>query len=218
MVLIQGPKFDRCSLQNDCQAEPPATPLEAWVLRMSSTALFLTEAEVARRTIERRRAVTVATSLGDVRLRITGDIQSLEALWEQLQGSVPCTAAQTFDWAKAWERHVLGPGGREPVIVVGSAANGRILFLSAVRAGQTRGHQVALLARPGSRQLQSGACSRLTRRRSPPRDLYRLLGAVARDTGAAAAMLQAQPFSWDGSLKPDLPVCANSSRRAAATP
>jgi CelD/BcsL family acetyltransferase involved in cellulose biosynthesis len=33
-------------------------------------------------------------------------------------------------------------------------------------------------------------------------DLYRLLGAVARDTGAAAAILQAQPFSWDGSPNP----------------
>ncbi len=71
----------------------------------------------------------MATSLGEVRLRITGDIQSLEAVWEDLQASLPCTASQTFDWAKAWERHVLRPEGREPVIVVGSAPNGRVLFL-----------------------------------------------------------------------------------------
>ena len=168
---------------------------------MSSTALFRTEAEVARRTIERRRAITVATSLGEVRLRITGDIQSLEALWEQLQGTVPCTAAQTFDWAKAWERHVLGPLGREPVIVVGSGANGRILFLwpfelrriagitSLYWLGQEHANYNLGLFAPEAAALTA-------------RDIYRLLGAVARDTGAAAAMLQAQPFSWDGSPNP----------------
>ncbi len=168
---------------------------------MSSTALFRTEAEVARRTIERRRAVTVATSLGEVRLHITGDIQSLETLWEQLQGSVPCTAAQTFDWAKAWERHVLGPGGREPVIVVGSAANGRILFLWPFELGRSAGIKSLYWLGQDHANYNLGLfapdAAALT-----ARDLYRLLGAVARDTGAAAAMLQAQPFSWDGSPNP----------------
>lgn len=168
---------------------------------MSSTALFRTEAEVARQRIARRPAVAVATSLGEVRLRITGDIQSLEAVWEQLQASVPCTAAQTFDWAKAWERHVLGPEGREPVIVVGSAANGRTLFLWPFELGRSAGiktlrwlgqqhanYNLGLFAPEGA-ALTAG-------------DLYRLLGAVARDTGAAAAIFQAQPFRWDGSPNP----------------
>jgi len=168
---------------------------------MSSTALFRTEAEVARQRIERRPAVTVATSLGEVRLRITGDIQALEAVWEQLQACVSCTAAQTFDWAKAWERHVLGPEGREPVIVVGSALNGPILFLWPFELGRSAGiktlhwlgqehanYHLGLFAPEGA-ALTAG-------------DLYRLLGAVARDTGAAAAMLQAQPFGWDGSPNP----------------
>ena len=33
-------------------------------------------------------------------------------------------------------------------------------------------------------------------------DLSRLLSEVARDTGAAAAILKAQPFSWDGIANP----------------
>ena len=33
-------------------------------------------------------------------------------------------------------------------------------------------------------------------------DLTRLLGAVAHHTGAAAAILKAQPFDWDGSPNP----------------
>jgi CelD/BcsL family acetyltransferase involved in cellulose biosynthesis len=168
---------------------------------MSSTALFRTEAEVARQRVERSGAVTVATSLGEVRLRISGDIQSLEAVWEQLQASVPCTATQTFDWAKAWERHVLGPEGREPVIVVGSALNGRILFLWPFELGGSTGmktlrwlgqehanYNLGLFAPEGAALT---AC-----------DLTRLLGAVARDSGAAAAILRAQPFRWDGSQNP----------------
>ena len=67
--------------------------------------------------------------MGTVSLWITGDLQSLEAVWGELQASAPCTGAQTFDWAQAWVRHVLQPEGREPVIVVGSAADGRTLLL-----------------------------------------------------------------------------------------
>jgi CelD/BcsL family acetyltransferase involved in cellulose biosynthesis len=167
---------------------------------MSSTALFRTEAEIARQRMARSPAITVATSLGDIRLSITDDIQSLETAWEQLQASVPCTAAQTFDWAKAWERHVLRPEGREPVIVLGSA-NGQKLFLWPFELSRKAGigalhwlgqklsnYNMGLFA-PQAASLTAG-------------DIYRLLGAVARDSGAAAASLQAQPFSWDGSANP----------------
>ena len=124
---------------------------------MSSTALFRTEAEVARQKDRAKTgAVSVATSLGDIRLRITGDIQSLEALWEQLQASLPATASQTFDWAKAWERHVLRPEGREPVIVVGSTPRRSDLFLWPFEMSKSAGMQGAPLARPGALELQSG--------------------------------------------------------------
>jgi CelD/BcsL family acetyltransferase involved in cellulose biosynthesis len=113
---------------------------------------------------------------------------------------VPCTAAQTFDWAKAWERHVLRPEGREPVIVLGSA-NGQPLFLWPFELSRKAGigslhwlgqklsnYNLGLFA-PQAASLRPG-------------DMDRLLGAVARETGAAAAILQAQPFSWDGSANP----------------
>jgi CelD/BcsL family acetyltransferase involved in cellulose biosynthesis len=168
---------------------------------MSSTALFRTQAEVARQRIARRGPVTVATSLGEISLRITGDIQSLEAVWEQLQAAVPCTAAQTFDWAKAWERHVLLPAGREPVIVLGTAPGGRTLFLWPFEMSRCAGmkllewlgqehanYHLGLFAPEGAALTAD--------------DLTRLLGAVAHDTGAVAASLEAQPFDWDGSPNP----------------
>jgi CelD/BcsL family acetyltransferase involved in cellulose biosynthesis len=160
---------------------------------MSSTALFRTAAEGARQRIARSPAIAVATSLGDIRLSITDDIQSLETAWEQLQASVPCTAAQTFDWAKAWERHVLRPEGREPVIVLGSA-NGQSLFLWPFELSRKGGigalhwlgqrlsnYNLGLFA-PQAASLTAG-------------DIGRLLSAVASESGAAAAILQAQPFS-----------------------
>ncbi len=82
---------------------------------MSSTALFRTEAEIARRRIERSGPIPVDTSLGAISLRITDDLPSLEAVWEELQATAPCTAAQTYDWAQglgapcAWAR---GPRAR----------------------------------------------------------------------------------------------------------
>jgi CelD/BcsL family acetyltransferase involved in cellulose biosynthesis len=45
-----------------------------------------------------------------------------------MQAVAPCTGAQTFDWAQAWARHVLGPAGHQPVIVVGTGADGKTLF------------------------------------------------------------------------------------------
>jgi CelD/BcsL family acetyltransferase involved in cellulose biosynthesis len=167
---------------------------------MSSTALFRTEAEIARRRIARSPAITVATSLGDIRLSITDDIQSLETVWEQLQASVPCTAAQTFDWAKAWERHVLRPEGREPVIVLGSA-NGQPLFLWPFELSRKAGigalHWLGQRLSNYNLGLFAPQAARLT-----AEDIYRSLGAVARHSGAAAALLQAQPFGWDGSANP----------------
>jgi CelD/BcsL family acetyltransferase involved in cellulose biosynthesis len=96
---------------------------------MSSTALFRTEAEIARRRIERSGPILVNTSLGRISLRITDDLASVEADWEKLQANAPCTAPQTYDWAKAWARHVLGPEGNDAIIVVGHAPNGDLLFL-----------------------------------------------------------------------------------------
>jgi CelD/BcsL family acetyltransferase involved in cellulose biosynthesis len=46
-----------------------------------------------------------------------------------LQAAAPCSSAQTYDWAKASARHLLGPEGREPVIAVACADDGRPLFL-----------------------------------------------------------------------------------------
>jgi CelD/BcsL family acetyltransferase involved in cellulose biosynthesis len=81
---------------------------------MSSTALFRTDAEITRQRIERSGPIPVDTSLGAVSLWITGDLPSLEAVWEELQAAAPCTGAQTFDWAQAWVRHVLGRKAASP--------------------------------------------------------------------------------------------------------
>ena len=83
---------------------------------MSSTALFRTESEIAGKRAERTGPVALDTNLGTVEIRINGELHGLEAVWEELQKTSPCTGAQTYDWARAWERHVLGPEGRRPVI------------------------------------------------------------------------------------------------------
>jgi len=169
---------------------------------MSSTALFRTEAEIARGRIERSGPILVDTSLGTVSLHITDDLQSLEAIWEKLQATAPCTGAQTFDWAQAWVRHVLGPEGREPVIVVGSASDGQTLFLWPFEMVKIGGMKVLYWLGQEHANYAMGLFAPEAATDLTGDDLSRLLRAVAREVGAVAAILKGQPFTWDGAANP----------------
>jgi CelD/BcsL family acetyltransferase involved in cellulose biosynthesis len=144
----------------------------------------------------------VDTSLGVVSLRIIGDLQSLEAVWEELQAAAPCTGAQTFDWAQAWVRHVLGPEGHEPVIVVGSAADGQALFLWPFEMTKSAGMRVLHWLGQEHANYNMGLFAPDAAATFTSADISRLLSEVARATGAAAAILKGQPFSWDGIANP----------------
>ena len=169
---------------------------------MSSTALFRTDAEIRRQRIERSGPIPVDTSLGAVSLRLTGDVQSLETVWEELQASAPCSAAQTFDWAQAWARHVLGPSGREPLIVVGTGTNRQTLFLWPFEMAESAGMRVLHWLGQDHANYNMGLFVPEAAANFTASDISGLLSEVARATGAAAAILKAQPFSWDGSPNP----------------
>ena len=96
---------------------------------MTSTALLRPDTEIAQRMIAQDGPISVQTSLGTISLRMTRDLQGLKGLWEAMQAAAPCTAAQTYDWAQAWTKTVLGPAGREPAVAVGYGADGAALFL-----------------------------------------------------------------------------------------
>jgi CelD/BcsL family acetyltransferase involved in cellulose biosynthesis len=169
---------------------------------MSSTALFRTEAEIARRRIEQSGPVLANTSLGRISLRVTDDLASVEAEWEALQAIAACSAPQTYDWAKAWARHVLAPEGHDPVVVVGRGPNGALLFLWAFETTKVAGIRVLKWlggdhANYNMGLFEPGAVPSLT-----GADIAALLDEVARQTGAAVALLKAQPFSWDGVANP----------------
>jgi CelD/BcsL family acetyltransferase involved in cellulose biosynthesis len=169
---------------------------------MSSTALFRTEAEIARGKIERSGAILVGTTLGRISLSIVGDPASIEADWESLQSIAPCTGPQTYDWAKAWVRHVLNPDGRDPIIALGHAPNGDLLFLWPFEMKTIAGLKAlewlgADHANYNMGLFAPGATSGFT-----ADDVAALLGEIGRQTGAAAAILRAQPFAWDGVPNP----------------
>ncbi len=171
-------------------------------MRMSSTALFRTEAEIARQSIERSGPIAVDTSLGTVQLRVTGDLQSLEVVWEELQAVSPCTGAQSFDWAQAWDRHVLGPEGREAAIAVASSVGGQALLLWPFETGRRAGMRVLGWLGQDHASYNMGLFASGVAEALTADDMSRLLGAVARRTGAAAALLEAQPFAFDGIANP----------------
>jgi len=169
---------------------------------MSSTALFRTEAEIARRRFARSGPLSVAVSFGTISLRLTGALPSLEAQWEELQASAPCSSAQTYDWAKAGVRHILAPAGRDAVIVLGCAEDGRPLFLWPFDLASAGGIKVLHWLGQDQANYNMGLFALETAPKFTAGDISRLLAEVARETGAAAAILKAQPFSWDGIANP----------------
>ena len=217
MVLIQGPRFDRCSLQNDSLAQAD---------RQRRLSLGNGVYELDRPFSQPGRGRTTADRTARPGHRGDESWRNLaphhrrypkpRSVWEQLQAAVPCTAAQTVDWAKAWERHVLLPGGREPVIVVGSAPGGRTLFLWPFEMSRCAG--MKLLEWLGQiTPITIWACSRLRERRSPPTT-----------SSACSVRWRAIPApprqAWRRSrstgtvARTRLPNCGISSRQAAATP
>ncbi len=168
---------------------------------MSSTALFRTETDTARRRIERSGANLVSTSLGRISLSIT-DLASIEADWESLQATAPCTGPQTYDWAKAWVRHVLGPEGRDPIIVLGHAPNGALLFLWPLEMKKIASLRVLEWLGADHANYTMGLFTPETASRFTGDDMSALLAEVGRHTGAVGAILTAQPFAWDGVPNP----------------
>ena len=169
---------------------------------MSSTALFRTEADIARRRLERSGPIPVTTSLGRISLHITDDLASVEADWESLQAIAPCTAPQTYDWASAWARHVLEPEGNDPVIAVGHGPDGELLFLWAFETAKVAGLSVLKWLGGDHANYNMGLFAPDAASGFSAGDLSALLAEVARESGAAAAILKAQPFAWDGVANP----------------
>jgi CelD/BcsL family acetyltransferase involved in cellulose biosynthesis len=169
---------------------------------MSSTALFHPETDIAGSRIARIGPLPVATSLGTISIRITDEVESLKGLWEQLQAVAPCTAAQTYDWALAWTRNVLGPEGRAPVIVVGYGPKGAPVFLWALEMG--RQFRVCMLKWLGQdhANYNMGLFTPEAARTLTGPDMSRLFREVGRQVGAGAAILESQPLMWDGVPNP----------------
>ena len=111
-------------------------------------------------------------------------------------------APQTCDWAKAWARHVLAPEGHDPIIVVGRGPNGALLFLLAFETTKVAGVKVLKWLGGDHANYNMGLFAPDTASSFTGADIAALLDEVARQTGMGAAMLKAQPFSWDGVPNP----------------
>jgi len=198
-------QFDGVSLQNDCRWRSVSAGDARGKrvgLVMSSAALFRPSTEVVRAATLQSDPSFVTTSFGTVSLCVTDDLESLRLLWESLQAAMPCTAAQTYEWGRAWAEHVLAPRGDKPVIVVGYGPDRTPLFLWPFEMGTRAGlgflkwlgqdhanYSMGLFAPEGARAFTRS-------------DISRLLHEAGRQAGASAAILESQPFDWDGVPNP----------------
>lgn len=144
----------------------------------------------------------VPTAAGSLSLRVTSDVPSLAQLWRELQAEVICTCAQTFDWARAWSEHVLAPSGLTPVIVVGYGADGRVECLLPFEKKKTAGLTVLKWLGQDHANYSFGLFRPDIAAMLTETDMSRIVQEIGRRTGAAAAFLEAQPFSWQGNANP----------------
>ena len=156
---------------------------------MSSTALIRPETEIAGARLAKAGPSPVSTSLGTVSLRVTSDLESLKALWETMQRAVPCTSAQTYDWAHAWTAHVLAPRGDKPGIVVGYGPDGMPLFLWPFEMGTRAGLKVLKWLGQDHANYTMGLFAPVAARGFTSADMSRLVHEARRQSGAAAATL-----------------------------
>lgn len=56
-------------------------------------------------------------------------MKDIESEWRTFERSADRTPFQSFDWLDKWQRHIGSKRGTHPAIVVGSAADGSILFI-----------------------------------------------------------------------------------------
>ena len=88
------------------------------------------------------------------------------------------------------------------MIAVGSRPDGQVLFLWPFELSQRAGMKVLGWLGQGHANYNMGLFAPGTEAVLTAIDISRLLGAVARRTGAAAAILEAQPFELDGIANP----------------
>lgn len=142
--------------------------------------------------------IIVDTGLGPISLEITSDLASLKDLWETLQATAPCTSAQTYDWAQAWTKQVLVPEGGAPVIVVGYGEDGAALFLWPFEIATKYGAGVLKWLGQDHANYNMGLFTPEASQGLVAEDISNILRIAASDVGAAAAVFDAQPITWDG--------------------
>ena len=169
---------------------------------MSSTALFRPDTEITERKIAQNGPVFVNTGLGKISLRVTRDLEDLKDLWELMQTGAPCTSAQTYGWALAWTRHVLVPEGRDAAVAIGYGADGMPLFLLPFEIEVSFGLRVLKWLGQDHANYNMGLFLPVASQGLSAKDLSSILREAARQTGAAAAVLDAQPMMWDGAANP----------------
>ena len=171
-------------------------------MRMSSTALARAAVGGERRDLERKGPITVETSVGKIKLQLTDDIQSLASIWDELQLRAPCTPPQTYAWARAWVRHMVRLEGSEVVIVTGHDANGRVLFLLPFDKSQKFGMTVLSWMGQAHANYNMGLFEPEMAAGLTAADIHAILAEIASASGADAAILYSQPYSWDRVANP----------------
>lgn len=174
---------------------------------MSVAALERTKSAPAAVPLKTPPRTAFVTNAGSIALELGHDVENYRDLWLALQAVSPCSPPQTFSFARAWQRHVLAPEGRVPVIVTGYGTDGAPVLLWAFEIIHKFGQPVLIWLGQEQANYNMGLYRPDIAAGLQASDVLQMLNWIAAQVGASAAVLKAQPYDWDGQRNPfaDLP-------------
>lgn len=82
--------------------------------------------------------VSTGTTTQEPSITVYDALKDVESEWRAFERTADRTPFQSFDWLDKWQRHIGSRRGTRPAIVVGSAADGRSLFILPLAVEKTR--------------------------------------------------------------------------------
>jgi CelD/BcsL family acetyltransferase involved in cellulose biosynthesis len=64
-----------------------------------------------------------------IEVSLHDDLASVEIEWRRFEETADCTAFQTYLYLSAWQRHIGGPTGTVPLVVLGRRPDGSLAFI-----------------------------------------------------------------------------------------
>jgi CelD/BcsL family acetyltransferase involved in cellulose biosynthesis len=137
------------------------------------------------------------------RLSICDDLTAARQYWSTLLAhGAAATPYQSFGWIEAWHRHVSGPAGATPLVIVGFDEAGAPLLVIPLMVQRRRSLTIAGFFGEEHSNANMGLWRRDVAARVSAVEIRAMLAEVARRQRIDLYVLRNQPAQWEGCANP----------------